>query len=82
MHVCMCKYLNYFLAINQFKEEINSHLSIVQAIRMCAHINEGEGSFPLPTFTQLSVRVGMSLMVRCMIPVQLLAMFLKPWTEI
>lgn len=49
---------------------------------MRGHINEGQGSFPLPTFTQLSVRVGMSLMVRCMIPVQLLAMFLKPWTEI
>ena len=39
-------------------------------------------TFQLLTFTQLSVRVGMSLMVRCIIPLQLLAMFLKPWTEI
>ncbi|XP_036868657.2 protein FAM185A isoform X1 [Manis javanica] len=51
----------------------------------------GQDQFLLITWPQswlrkipemLSVRVGMSLMVRCIIPVQLFAMFLKPWTEI
>lgn len=57
---------------------------VIQVSKKCAHLMglRRKCIFQLLTFKQLSVRVGMSLMVRDIIPVQLLAMFLKPWTEI